>query len=133
MPAAPLQALAQLACSLVQAGGLHSAQADTWLGEACEVLLEAWVELLAELSFSARARCAVIDGSGCVWARWPRWDALRLLQQELSLSHHSDLSGCCRSPAAPQEVVHAAQQVFAAVVQGSLADAAAGALDDEVH
>lgn len=58
IPTPALDAVARLTSSLVQAGGLSSTQADSWQAQACAILLEAWVELLAEQSFSVRSRWA---------------------------------------------------------------------------
>ena len=55
LPAAPLEAVAQLTYALIQAGALHSAHADSWLGEASAILLDAWVDLLADLSYGVGA------------------------------------------------------------------------------
>ena len=51
-----LMHIAELTCGCVAFGGLAEDNEGTWIWEVTDVLLEAWVELLAEDSFSPKAR-----------------------------------------------------------------------------
>ena len=52
----PLVAIARLTAMMAHMGGLGTVQEDTWPAYACGVLLEAWVELLADQSFATSSR-----------------------------------------------------------------------------
>lgn len=51
-----LLSIADLTCACIACGGVAEENEGTWVAEATENLLDAWVELLAEDSFSPKAR-----------------------------------------------------------------------------
>ena len=147
LPEVPcLTIMAELTKELIQKGALSTAQEDTWLANACGVLLEAWVELLADHSFATSSR----SGPRAVWQRMLGIDPrTRLATPDHCVSHRagrcqvshvaSKPAMCpelkllsCRPVPAAEAVEYPAHMVFDQMVHGLLADAVAGAADDEV-
>lgn len=58
--------VAELTCACIAHGGLAEDNEGMWAADAADLLLEAWVELLADDSFSPRARLCPKHGVTCL-------------------------------------------------------------------